>query len=288
MNLSLSTRAVQVSILCLLSLLMTPWASADLMLYPTRVEMEKNQRATQVQLVNRGQKSETYRISLVNRRMTDTGQIVEADTPEPDERFAIDMLRYSPRQVTLKAGESQTVRISLRKPANLEPGEYRSHMQFDRLPDVEGNADLEQAAKPEAGQIGIQLTALIGASIPVIVRHGDTPASVKLDTLSIEAGAKVEGQADGPALLAFHILRSGNRSVYGTLLATYTPLGGKLVELSKVSGVAVYVPNSLRKAKLMLNLPAGLELKRGEINLTFAQSPEDGGKTLAMASLALP
>jgi P pilus assembly chaperone PapD len=272
----------------LLSVLLAPLALADLMLYPTRIEMEKNQRATQVELVNRGQTTESYRISVVNRRMTDTGQIVPADTAEPDERFAADMLRFSPRQVTLKAGESQTVRISLRKPADLANGEYRSHLQFDRQPDVEGSADLEQTVKPVSGDIAIRLTALVGASIPVIVRHGDTSASVTLDKLSIEPATKIEGQADGPPLLAFHMNRSGNRSVYGNFLVTYTPSGGRPIDVSQVNGVAVYVPNLLRKAKLPLRLPEGMTIKGGLIQLTFSQRPEDGGKPLAQASLALP
>ena len=279
---------IRTGVLGLLSVLLAPLALADLMLYPTRVEMEKNQRATQVELVNRGQTTESYRISVVNRRMTDTGQIVPADTAAPDERFAADMLRFSPRQVTLKAGESQTVRISLRKPADLANGEYRSHLQFDRQPDVEGSADLEQTVKTVSGDISIRLTALVGASIPVIVRHGDTSASVTLDKLSIAPAAKIEGQAEGPPLLAFHMNRSGNRSVYGNLLVTYTPPRGRPVDVSQVNGVAVYVPNPLRQAKLPLRLPEGMALKGGMIQLTFSQRPEDGGKPLAQASLALP
>jgi P pilus assembly chaperone PapD len=272
----------------LLAALLAPLALADLMLFPTRVEMEKNQRATQVELVNRGQATESYRISVVNRRMTVTGQIVAADNAEPDERFATDMLRYSPRQVTLKPGESQTVRISLRKPAGLANGEYRSHLQFDRLPDVEGKANLEQSAKPVAGDFAIRLTALVGASIPVIVRHGDTSANVTLDTLVLEPATIVEGQAGNPPLLAFHMNRSGSRSVYGNLLATYTPPGGRPVDVSQVNGVAVYVPNSLRQAKLPIALPEGMALQGGVIHLTFSQRPEDGGKPMAQASLALP
>ncbi len=279
---------IRTCILGLLAVLLAPLALAELMLFPTRVEMEKNQRATQVELVNRGQATESYRISVVNRRMTVTGQIVPADIAEPDERFATDMLRYSPRQVTLKAGGSQTVRISLRKPASLANGEYRSHLQFDRLPDVEGSTDLEKTAKPASTDFAIRLTALVGASIPVIVRHGDTSANVTLDTLVLEHAAKVEGQAGNPPLLAFHMNRSGSRSVYGNLLATYTPPGGKPVDVSQVNGVAVYVPNSLRQAKLPIALPEGMALQGGVIHLTFSQRPEDGGKPMAQASLALP
>jgi len=262
-------------------------ALADLMLYPTRLELERNQRAAQVEIVNRGQKPESYRINLVNRRMTETGQIVPADTPEPDERFAQELLRYSPRQVTLQPGESQTVRVSVRRPAGLAAGEYRSHLQFDRLPDAEGSADLEQAAQLEPGQVAIKLTALIGASIPVIVRQGDTSASVALEQLALELPAPSAAPAT-PPLLSFHMLRSGNRSVYGNLSATYTPPGGQPLEVGKINGVAVYVPNALRTAKLPLRLPEGMALRGGVLQLSYNQRPEDGGKPMAQATLAVP
>lgn len=263
-------------------------ALSDLMLYPTRVSLEANQRAAQVQLVNRGQKPESYRISVVNRRMTETGQIVAADTPEPSEQFAQEFIRYSPRQVTLQPGESQTVRISVRKPAGLAAGEYRSHLQFDRLPDAEGSADLEQATKAEPGQVSIKLTALIGASIPVIVRHGENAASVMLDTLALERATPAAGAAEGSPLLSFHMNRSGNRSVYGNLTASYTPPGGRPVTVGQVNGVAVYVPNALRTAKLPLRLPEGLALQGGVITLRYDQRIEDGGKPMAQATLAVP
>jgi fimbrial chaperone protein len=267
-------------------LLLSSWPSlvlADLMLYPTRVVMEKNQRAAQVEIVNRGTKPETYRISLVNRRMSETGEIVEVKEAQAGEQFATDMVRYSPRQVTLQPGVAQTVRINVRKPADLATGEYRSHLQFDRVPDVAGQSDIESLAKPEEGQIAIVLQALIGASIPVIVRHGETSVAAKLENLAIEAP-----QAETPALLAFSIHREGNRSLYGDLFAEFTPAGGKPIEVAKVNGVAVYVPNDLRKSRLPLKLPEGMSLKNGTLSLRFMDRPEAGGKLIAQSELAVP
>jgi hypothetical protein len=270
------------------ALLLPSLALADLMIYPTRIELEKNARSAQVELINRGQAAESYRISIVNRRMTETGQILEASQALPGEAFADDMLRYAPRQITLQGGESQTVRISLRKPADLAPGEYRSHLQFDRLPDPEGVTDLGHAVKPGDGQLSIKLTALVGASIPVIVRHGDTAASVTLDGLRLEPGTATAGQAVQPWLLVFDLNRSGNRSVYGNLVLTYVPPGGSPVQVGAVQGVAVYVPNARRLVKLPLDLPEGRVLKGGYLNLMFSARPENGGKPMAEASLAVP
>ena len=263
-------------------------ALADLMLYPARITLETNQRVAKLQLVNQGLQPNSYRISVVNRRMTETGQIVAAGTPEPGEQFAQDLIRYSPRQVTLQPGEAQTVRISVRKPAGLAAGEYRSHLQFERLPDAEGRSDLTQATHEESVQTSIKLTALIGASIPVIVRHGDTAATVTLDTLALERAIPVASTAEGAPLLSFHMNRSGNRSVYGNLSASYTPPGGRPLEVGAVNGVAVYVPNALRTAKLPLSLPQGLALRGGVITLRYEQRAEDGGKPMAQATIAVP
>lgn len=259
-------------------------ARADLMLYPTRIELEKNQRAAQVELVNRGTKSETYRISIVNRRMTETGEIVEAKEAQPGEQFASPMLSYSPRQVTLQPGVGQTVRISVRKPADLATGEYRSHLQFDRVADAEGQSSLEAVTKPEEGQIAIVLQALVGASIPVIVRHGDTAVTAMLEGLKVEpANEKVKSP-----VLVFAIRRDGNRSVYGDLVVEFAAAGAQPVTLARVAGVAVYVPNTQRLARMPLTLPDGLALKNGTLTLRFSTRPDAGAKLLAQATLALP
>lgn len=257
-------------------------ALAGLMLYPTRVVLESKDRSAQVELINNGDKPETYRINIVNRRMTETGEIVAADKAQAGEQFASEILRYSPRQVTLQPGKAQTVRIMLRKPAGLAAGEYRSHLQFDRVADTEGAANLENLAKPAKGEIAIVLQALVGASIPVIVRHGETRVTTTLADLKIEPGK------DSAQMLSFSIRRDGNRSVYGDLVATFTPAGGNPLEVARVAGVAVYVPNRLRKAKLPIKPPQGMFLKKGTLILRYLERPEAGGKVIAEATLAVP
>lgn len=182
-------------------------AMADLMLFPTRVVFEKDQRSAQVELVNQGKTPETYRISVVNRRMGEAGEFIVITEPGPGEQFAESMLRYSPRQVTIPPGTSQTVRILLRKPADLAPGEYRSHLQFDRVADATAGSSVEEVGKDSSGKgVGVVLSALVGASIPVIVRHGDTQAQVGLSDL-----AWTPLTATTPAAVAFAIHRDGNR-----------------------------------------------------------------------------
>lgn len=251
---------------------------------PTRLVIGPAQRSATVEIVNRGDKAETYRINVVNRRMSETGEIVEAKEALPGEQFADTMLVYTPRQVTLHPGQAQTVRVSARRPAGLPDGEYRSHLQFDRVADVTAGNDIESAGRPVSrGQIAIRLQALIGASIPIIVRQGATSATVSLGELAL-----VPAVGGKQSALAFTFHRSGTQSVYGDVTVTWTPARGKSLEVGKVSGVAVYVPNPLRRAQVPLSVPAGTSWTGGRLNVTFSERAELGGRLLAAADLALP
>lgn len=271
-----------VPLVLVVSLLPAP-ALADIMLYPTRVVIEGAKRSAQVEIINRGQETETYRIAIVNRRMTEVGEIIPADTALPGEQFARDILRYTPRQITLQPGTSQTVRISVRKPAGLVPGEYRSHLQFDRVANTGGLNDLRAAKEQAPNAVSIALKTYIGASIPVIVRHGETKAIVTLDSLRLEAG--LNGRAPQ---LSFSFRRQGNRSIYGDVLATYVAAGKKPVEVGRSTGIAVYVPNAERKARLPLKMPAGVVLRGGEIRLQYNEQPDAGGALIAQAAIRVP
>ncbi|MEK9951769.1 MAG: molecular chaperone, partial [Curvibacter sp.] len=135
-------------------LLLGQGALADRSRVPTRIVLAKNPRAAPVELMNTGSEPETYRINLVNRRMGENGEFIAIETPGPGEQFADPLLRYSPRQVTIPPGGSQTVRILLRKPADLPAGEYRSHLQFDRVADAAGASSLESLGKPGDKEVG--------------------------------------------------------------------------------------------------------------------------------------
>lgn len=255
---------------------------AELMLYPTRVVIEGNQRTAQVQLINNGTESRTYRISLVNRRMSETGEFSDVVTPEPEELFADTLLRFSPRQVTLAPGEGQTVRIMVQKPSSLLGGEYRSHLLFSQQPDAAAvGRDVESRQNPGSG-IGVVITALVGASIPVIVRHGNLDATLKLTRLEL---LQTPGHE---SFLALSMERSGNQSVYGDLAVGFTPDGGSEVIIARANGVAIYYPNPVRQARLALLPPEETPLSKGTLRVIFQEPADAGGKWLAEAMLQVP
>lgn len=253
-------------------------AAADLMLHPTRVVFERNQRAAQVELVNNGKRTLTYRIALVERRMNENGEFIAAEPPLPDERFASPMLRHSPRQVMLAPGASQTVRIMVRKPADLAAGEYRSHLQFTQVADDEAQRGASGAA--EHG-LSIRLVPLIGASIPVIVRHGASTATATLSAARFESAAP-----GGVPALAFDMHREGNRSLYGDLLVNFTPEGGGAAKtIARANGVAVYAPNAVRHVRI--SLPPMTGSAAGTLQIVYRERADGGGRLLAQTKLAL-
>ncbi|MDR9438014.1 MAG: hypothetical protein RI841_00720 [Halomonas sp.] len=267
--------------LCAL-LLMLPasHALAQLMLYPTRIVFEGNQRSAQLELINNGTESATYRISLVNRRMSETGEFSEIAALLPGEQFADTLLQYSPRQVTLEPGAGQAVRIMVRKPSELATGEYRSHLLFAQQPETSERRSIESGSTAD-DEIGIQLTALVGASIPVIVRHGATDANVALTQLELQRSSS------GAPLLALQMQRSGTQSVYGDLTVSFTSRSGAEQVIGRANGVAVYTPNPLRRARIALQPPSGLPLSNGTLRVTYREQAEDGGKLLAESELSL-
>ena len=76
--------------------------------------------------------------------------------------------------------------------------------------------------------------------------------------------------------------------MYGDLTVRFTPKGGQPVELAKAGALAVYVPNTLRRARMALQVPAGTTRAGGTLNLTYRERAEAGGKMMAEASLSLP
>ena len=279
--------------LLLLIATVSPWVApsdargqgaGDLLVAPTRIVFEGRTRTAQISLLNRGSAAATYRISLINMRMAENGGFKKIDEPAPGEQFADRLIRYAPRQVVLAPGDSQAVRLLLRKPGGLEPGEYRSHLLLRAIPTQNIGRSVEKPSSNETG-IRVRLVPIYGVTIPVIVRHGDLTAQVSLTDLAL---APAGGQGKGHRLL-FRINRGGNRSVLGDLTVTYFPNGGgaELVA-AQVTRLAVYTPNASRTVIIALRFPDGVTLGRGRLHVAFREIPKKGGALLGEAEIGVP
>jgi len=255
----------------------------DLLVAPTRVVFEGRTRAAELTLLNIGKQTATYRISFTHLRMGETGDLKEIEKAQPGDQFADDLIRYSPRQVTLDPNVAQTIRLQVRKPEGLADGEYRSHLLFRAVPPESSQPETSVEAQEKKTGYSVRLTPIYGVSIPVIVRSGKTSVKSSLSDLAVRAAEK----PGDPPSLEMKIRREGNESVYGNLRVLFTPPSGKEQVVAVLNGVAVYTPNAERLVRIALQPPPGVALTKGRLRVSYARA-EQNGEVLAAAETALP
>ena len=254
----------------------------DLAVSPSRVIFEGRTRTAKILLLNRGAEAATYRISIVNMRMSETGKFERIKEPDEGQRFATPMMRFAPRQVVLAPNSSQTVRVLLRKPKGLPEGEYRSHLYFSAVPQAGAGRSIESTDKKSG--IRVRLTVLPGITIPVIVRHGKLAASADFSGLALTRPS--DSKSDRP-YVSVKIKRDGNRSLFGDVTVTFKSASGEYI-LARINKLAVYTPNVSRRLQVPLNLPNGVRLAGGRLDVVYRARSDDGSRVLAEGQLKIP
>ena len=245
------------------------YAAAQLMVTPTRVVFEGNERTKQVNLINNGADTGRFKISFVRKNMTAEGGLKAIEENEPG-LYSDEMVRFSPRLVTLAPGQSQTVRLMLRKKSGTADGEYRSHMMFQSLPDAT-TTDVSHLTSENPDKLSIQLIPVVGITIPVIVRQGELNADVSLSGFEIKQANTVKAES----VLSLQINRQGNKSTYGDFRVYFTPKGGVPMVIGRLNGVAVYTSINSRTLDIQLQIPPGFSLSNGEIHVTYLMPGKD-------------
>jgi len=259
------------------------WAQGlgDLSVAPTRVVLEGRDRAASITVSNRGAEAATFRISIVNMRMTETGEFQEVTSPDPGQLFAEDLIRYSPRSIDLAPGGAQVVRILLTKPDGLADGEYRSHLFIRGEPKV-GGRSIEQQ---DQSNLSIQLQPIFGVTIPVIVRQGAVQASATFSDFQL---LPPEGDDPTPRL-RMAINRTGNESTFGDIRITFHPTsGGQELVVGELNGLSVYTPNPRRLIEVHLRAPSGVDLHKGKLGIAYNTPEKDGARPIARGETTLP
>lgn len=225
---------------------------------PTRAVLDARSASAAFTLFNDDPvEAVTYRISLVDRVMTEDGSVRELAEGAPMPaglKSAMPYLRISPAQVRLGPKQSQVIRVAFRPPADLARGEYRAHLMVVALPkppQVGGEA-------PQTG-LSINLLSAYAATVPVIVRVGGASAAPSLDGLRFVPGAGARGPA-----LSFDLARHGDASVAGDIVVYYqAPGGGKPVEVGQIRKIATYTEIPSRRVLIALKKPPGGDFTSG-------------------------
>jgi hypothetical protein len=248
--------------------------AGDLLIAPTRVVLDGS-RGAEVVLNNIGSAPATYRISLEIKRMTAEGGLTEIAEEDANaaERAALEMISFSPRRVTLPPNQPQVIRIGVRAPPGLAPGEYRAHMLFRAIPDTV--AVTERAASTQGG-VSIALTPIYGITIPIIVRVGDLSATASIGKAWI-------GEEGGQPHFGFDLARQGNRSVYGDIEVTRP---GVKEPLFLARGIAIYPEVVARRVSIPVPSEVAATLK-GPVKIRYTEDRELGGGTINEVNLTV-
>ena len=258
-------------------------AGGRMVIAPTRIVLEGGERSATVHVGNNGDAPVTLRISVVNKRMLESGQIVSADEQQPSERFAKDLIRFSPRRLEMAPKQGQTVRLLFRRPVGeaVSHGEYRSHLVFRSVPaPPPANPDAEEE---DTDSISITAQAIIEMSIPLIYRVGQPQASVKFGTTDVRVGSE-PGATPSLTLL---LEREGDRSVYGDVTVDYIRPDLSSYQVAFLGGVAVYHPTPSRLFRIGLRLPEGMRLAGGELRASFRERDSQEGAVEARITIPL-
>jgi hypothetical protein len=254
-------------------------ASAELLIAPTRVVLDRSDRSTELVVVNKGAEEAAFRISVENRRMNLDGSMEEVTEAIDDELFAKDFIRFSPRRIVLKPGERQTVRVSARLNGDMEEGEYRSHLRLQGAP-LSAGRTLQSATSTDSGDLSIQLIAIRSITIPVIMRLGQLDADVDIESINLQ-----ENDAEDETLLVARMTRTGSRSTYGDI-KIYAPDQVDPVYFAR--GIALYTPNTERD--IILPLPSELRaaLTGKDIRIEYVSSDPQAPGVIANLTTRLP
>jgi hypothetical protein len=237
----------------------------------------------EITVFNRTNRTATYTIVLLDRIMTPSGAIVGPDEAPADVKAkfhsATDWVRYSPRQVTLGPQQSQTVRIQARRPADLPPGEYRTHFSVTATPPPTTGTDIAAAAGGAANnELQIRLTPVYGIMIPIIVRTGELPAQAGISDVTLVKGAR-------PAV-RFDITRSGGRSLYGGI-DVFLLGSGEQKKIASIRGLGVYGEIGHRTVSLPLAKDAPPVAPGSRVKIVYTDDELKPGTVLAETEATL-
>lgn len=247
--------------------------ASDLLVSPVRVVFEGRDRVAEVTLVNKGQSTANYRVGFENRRMDENGSLKKIEEAGEGDLFAENYVRYAPRRVSLQPNVPQTLRLMLRKPADMAAGEYRSHLHFAAVPDDAGGASIERRGGSADG-LSIQLTPIYGVTIPVIIRHGDVSAAAQVENVDFRRNA------DGGGTLSVRLQRNGNISLYGDI-DVY--LQGEDSPAVQKRGIALYTPNVARLIDIALTPEQYSSLAGRNVEIRYRDRTKSGAGVEANA-----
>lgn len=254
-------------------------AQGDLLLYPKRIVFEGSKKSQTLNLANSGKDTVRYLISVIQVRMKQDGGFENIIQPDSGQNFADKYFRFFPRSVVLAPNEAQSIKIQLINNSQRQNGEYRSHLYFraEAAKKPLGEVDKQK----DSLSVSVNLTAVFGISIPIIIRVGESNTQVNIT----EALFRFKNDSIPSLKVSFN--RIGNMSVYGDISVDHISIQGKITRVGIVKRMAIYTPNQFRDFELVLEKNPDVDYQKGRLHIKYSTQPDANSQLLAETILQL-
>lgn len=162
----------------------TQSARADLGITPTLLTFEDGERFEHVTLINNSDEAKTYAMSWRFFKMNEKGSPY---TPIEKSQTEFDVSKavfFTPRRVTIPAQRPQKIKLALRRPKDIPPGDYHAHLQFSPVTEVAASVDESGVSEEQRAKTGVAIN--VGYSIPIIVRVGNVDQGIKIGQVTLK------------------------------------------------------------------------------------------------------
>lgn len=255
-------------------------AAADLLVTPTRLTFEARERTEQVTLINTGTETRTYKLEWLEQKQTE-GLGYSIMTGDGVEQFNIasPYIRFSPRRVRLAPGESQMVKLLLRRKADMNSPEYRSHLKFTALPPA---ADNESTDSSDSSGMSIKFNVLTSYTIPVVISNSN--ADLDLTVSQIKFSKTNDKNYTGN--LEFTVEKQVARGVYGDMTLFFKAVGtDTYLPVGYLNGVNMF--HESKKISSTIAWSEKIDIQNGELKLVYKGVKEFKGKFEVEAKISI-
>jgi len=189
-----------------------PMPSHALLLVQEMVYIGPKAGAATFKVKNTTMRPEAYRMEWVDLKMIPGGRKRKIEPGEvvPTLMPAEPYMYISPRRLMLMPEQLQHLRLMVRRPSDLPPGEYRSYMVFNPEPVPKEYAPGSQG-ESAGSKTSVNVDILTGFRVPVFFLHGET--TLKTSIVNARYGVNEKGKPG----VHFTFVREGTRSAIGRI-----------------------------------------------------------------------
>ena len=240
----------------------TKTANATLGITPTLVTFEDGERFEHVTLINNTDETKTYAMSWRFFKMNEEGAPYRPIDESQTEFDVSEAVFFTPRRVTIPPQRAQKIKLALRRPKEIPPGDYHAHLQFSPVTEEGGSSSEDSASGEQRASAGVSIN--VGYSIPVIVRVGSVDQGIDIGQMTLKRNDK--------GILIATVPLTRKEGPYGAMahMYLYSVVDGKEERVGEVSNANIF-PEVLKRK---IDVPLTKDLKGGQLKIKLVD-PQD-------------